>query len=104
MSRPEKALLAVAAVFLLFAWALCSDTAAPQGGWTEGEIPWPQLLWQFKQMIAPPLALVGLASAVGILFLRAAQWEAIPDPPTQHARQEAAQLPDQNGAADPPRG
>jgi hypothetical protein len=104
MTRPEKALLALAAVLLLAALGLCSNTTAPQGSWTEGEIPWPQLLWQFKQMIAPPLALVGLASAVGILFLRAAQWRAVSEPPVQHARQEPVQLPDQNGAANPPRG
>jgi hypothetical protein len=83
MSRPEKALLALAAVLLLAAWGLCSNTVAPQGSWTEGEVPWPQLLWQFKQVIAPPFALVGLASAVGILFIRAVHWG---KPPTGIAR------------------
>jgi len=74
VNRYEKILLALAVLPLLAAWALCSDTGTPQSSWVEGEVPWDVLLWQFKQVIAPPFALVGLASAVGILFLRAARW------------------------------
>ena len=78
MKRHEKALLVFAGVLLLGAWALCSDTAAPTGNYVEGEIPWEQLLWRLRQTIAPPFALVGLASAVGILFLRAVRWQRSP--------------------------
>ncbi|WP_349903589.1 hypothetical protein [Parafrigoribacterium humi] len=83
MNRYEKALLWIAAVLLLSAWALFSDVNQPQGGWVEGEIPWKVLFWQFRQLVAPPLALVGLASAVGILFLRAVRWEKAPSRPVE---------------------
>lgn len=78
VNRQERALLTVAAVLLLSAWALCSDTSQPQAGWSSGEVPWDYFLWEFRQVIAPPFALVGLASAVGILFLRAVRWQLRP--------------------------
>lgn len=78
LSRPEKTLLVLAAVLLLAAWGLCFDTTPPNSSWVGGEVPWPQLLWQFKQALTPPLALVGLASGIGVLFLRAVHWEKRP--------------------------
>jgi hypothetical protein len=104
MKRHESILLIVTVVLLITAWELSSDPSQPVGNWNEGEIPWNYLLWQFRHTLAPTFALVGFASAVGILFLRAAQWRAIPDPAAQHARQEAVQMPDQNSATTSPQG
>jgi hypothetical protein len=83
VNRHEKVLLILAAVLLLGAWVLCSDTTPPTGNYSEGEIPWEQLLWRLRQVIAPALALVGLASAVGVLFLRAIRWEKAPSKPVE---------------------
>lgn len=78
MRRHEAALLVLAIVLLVGAWELSSDFSQPGGSWSEGEIPWNVLLWQFRHALATPLSLVGLASAVSILFLRAARWGRIP--------------------------
>lgn len=74
MRRRETTLVVFAVVVLIGAWELSSDTAAPSFSSTGAEIPWSVLLWQFRHALAPALAVVGLASAVGILFLRAVQW------------------------------
>ncbi|WP_349898935.1 hypothetical protein [Parafrigoribacterium soli] len=78
MTRHEKALLIVAAVLLLAAWVLCSDVNPPQTASTNGELPIDHVLWQFRQQMAPPLALVGLACCVSVLFMRAVRWQQTP--------------------------
>jgi hypothetical protein len=78
MTRHEKVLLALAALLLLIAGGLCFNLSESQGSWSEGEVPWVLLLAQLRQILAPPFALVGLACAVGVLFLRAAWWTVPP--------------------------
>jgi hypothetical protein len=104
MRRHETALVVLALVLLIGAWELASDATPPVFNSTAGEVPWGVLLWQFRQTLAPAFALVGLASAVGILFLRAARWATTTGSATIEPRQEPAQQPEQNGAANPPQG
>ena len=52
--------------------SLDEQVAKLRGGWTGNEIPIEYLVGQIGYQLAPPLIMVGLASLVGLLFLRAA--------------------------------
>jgi hypothetical protein len=74
MKRHEIVMLVFALALLVCAWELTSDPSPASGSWTEGQIPWSVVSWQFRHTLAPAFASAGLASVMGILFLRAAQW------------------------------
>jgi hypothetical protein len=78
--RQAERVLAVATALLIAAvivlcWAI-SD--GPQSN-TDSGIPWPIVWGRIAFEVASVFALVGLASAAGLLFLRAVRWT---DPPT----------------------
>jgi hypothetical protein len=100
MRRHETGLLVLAVVLVICAWELSSDISQPEGNLTEGEFPWSALLWQFRHTLAPPLALVGLVSAVGVLFLRAARWGRAP----ASAAPETGKQLEQADSVEPPLG
>ncbi|MEO7123119.1 MAG: hypothetical protein ABI400_08405 [Lacisediminihabitans sp.] len=92
MKRHEVVLVVFAIVLLIGARELSSDATPPVFSSTGGEFPWSTLLWQFRHALAAPLAVVGLATAVGVLFLRAALWRKIPVSTPQQAQPEVRQL------------
>jgi type IV secretory pathway VirB2 component (pilin) len=82
----DRVLVALTTLLLLVAVVLCwYPTTAPQSFSFEGNTPPLQfMLVQIAGSLAGPFALVGLASAAGLLFLRAARWtpEIVDDGPT----------------------
>jgi hypothetical protein len=82
MSRAERSLAWVAVLLLLAALAITvylANVQVTQQAFDLGNgVPWSFVLIQSAQEFAPSFALVGLASAVGVLFLRAARWEKPP--------------------------
>jgi hypothetical protein len=80
--RAERALFVATGFLLVAVIALCWVTAnIPQsysGSGTDSGIPWPIVWAQITSTAASTFALVGLASAAGLLFLRAARWTGLP--------------------------
>ena len=76
MKGVERALIITTAVLLGAAIVMCWNTSTTVQSFTEVDnaTPWPLVLAQTMSWIADILALVGLSSAVGLLFLRAARW------------------------------
>ena len=76
----DRALLILTAVLLGGAVAICWMTATPPQNFTiDGKTsPWPLVIAQTSSSIADSLALAGLASGAGLLFLRAARWPRMP--------------------------
>ncbi|MCU1556762.1 MAG: hypothetical protein JWN09_757 [Microbacteriaceae bacterium] len=77
MNWAERVLAAITGLFLIIAIG-CSFAAGilPDSGFTVdgGGVPFAFLVTQFITTIAPHIALIGLAGAVGLLFLRALHW------------------------------
>ena len=80
MRVSDRALLITTALLLGAAVALCWYTSTTLESFpvTDNVPPWPVALAQTMSWIADILALVGLASAAGLLFLRAARWARTP--------------------------
>jgi len=80
MKGVERALIVTTAVLLGAAIVMCWNTSTTVQSFTDVEhaTPWPLVLAQTMSWIADILALVGLASGVGLLFLRAARWPGKP--------------------------
>jgi hypothetical protein len=76
MRTSERVLLGLATGLLAVAVVLCGyQASAPQNfNFTENNIPTSVILAYLAGLLAAPFALVGLASAAGMLFLRAARW------------------------------
>lgn len=76
----DRVLIILTAVLLGGAFAICWMTSTPPQSFTvDGKTtPWPLVIAQTSSSIAGSLALVGLASGVGLLFLRAARWPGTP--------------------------
>jgi hypothetical protein len=77
MNWAERVLAAIAGLFLIiaigcsFAASIPPESGLPVDG---GGPPFAFLVTQFVSTIAPPIALIGLAGAVGLLFLRGLRW------------------------------
>ncbi|MET4702758.1 hypothetical protein [Frigoribacterium sp. UYMn621] len=76
MRAAERVLIASVGILLVGAMALSWYNAnSPQRfSNTDSEVPWPLVWAQIASSAASIFALVGLASAAGILFLRAVRW------------------------------
>ena len=76
----DRVLIILTAVLLGAVVAICWMTSTPFQSFTVdgGTTPWPLVIAQTSSSIAGSLALVGLASGVGLLFLRAARWPGTP--------------------------
>ncbi|QNE45621.1 hypothetical protein F1C58_00895 [Glaciihabitans sp. INWT7] len=76
MRAAERVLIASVGILLVGAVALCWYNAnSPQSFSNTGsEVPWPLVWAQIASSAASIFALVGLASAAGLLFLRAVRW------------------------------
>ena len=76
MRLVDRVLISLTAVLLGGAFAICWMTSTPPQSFTVDGVttPWPLVIAQTSSSIAGSLALVGLASGVGLLFLRAARW------------------------------
>ena len=80
MKGVERALIITTAVVLGTVVVMCWYTSTTVQSFTDvgNATPWPLVLAQTMSWIADILALVGLASGVGLLFLRAARWPGKP--------------------------
>ena len=76
MKGVERALIITTAVVLGTVVVMCWYTSTTVQSFTDvgNATPWPLVLAQTMSWIADILALVGLSSAAGLLFLRAARW------------------------------
>ena len=82
MRAGERALVLATAILLAAVITLCWGSAAAlqanDGTGTGTGMPWPIIWAQIASTVASVFALVGLASAAGLLFLRAARWTSSP--------------------------
>jgi hypothetical protein len=86
MRAGERALVLATAILIAAVITLCWGSAAAlqandgtgTGTGTGTGLPWPIIWAQIASTVASVFALVGLASAAGLLFLRAARWTSTP--------------------------
>lgn len=78
MRTAERALLVRSGILLVAAIGLCWCNAASPYSYSRGNsadrVPWPVIWAQFASSAASAFALVGLATAADLLFLRAVRW------------------------------
>lgn len=67
----------IAAVIVL-CWGISSTQQSYDTSGSGAGMPWPIIWVRIATSVVPIFALVGLASAAGLLFLRAARWTEIP--------------------------
>jgi hypothetical protein len=82
MRTAERVLVSATAILIAAVIVLCWGSATAlqvnDGTGTGTGIPWPIVWAQIASTGASVFALVGLASAAGLLFLRAARWTSTP--------------------------
>jgi hypothetical protein len=81
--RAAERVLVVATGILIVAvivlcWGIATALQVDYGTGTGSGMPWPIIWVQIASSVAAVFALVGLASAAGLLFLRAARWTGAP--------------------------
>ena len=80
MNVLDRVLIILTGLLLATVVAICwsTSTSLQRFTVTEGVTPWPLIIAQALSSMAGSFALAGLASAAGLLFLRAARWTGSP--------------------------
>ena len=82
MRAAERVLIATTGILIVAAivvcWGIAIDRQSYDRSGTDSGMPWPIIRVQIATTAASAFALVGLASAAGLLFLRADRWTDTP--------------------------